>query len=47
MELSSAPWWDEFDDEFPCLAREECVGRLLRDPAAPILPADLSEGDDD
>lgn len=53
MELSSATVgaeWDEFDDDLPCLAREECVRSFLGDDAADSLnrwPWDAGEGEDE
>ena len=37
---------DYFDDDFPCLAREECVGDRMRE-VATLFPAGLDDGDDD
>ena len=45
--------WDELiddDDDFSCLAREDCVEELLSDAAADCLYCrlgELAEGDDD
>ena len=37
MELSGPAVLDDFDDDLPCLAREECVWSLLGDDAADAL----------
>jgi hypothetical protein len=53
MELSSAvDWseWGEFEDDLPCIAREECVRSFLGDAAADTLsrwPWDTGEGEDE
>jgi hypothetical protein len=53
MELSGAAVlddFDDFDDDLPCLAREECVRSLLGNDAADALNRWLMEfgdGDDD
>ncbi len=42
--------WDDFDDDLPCLARDNCIEVVLRDSPADCLYCQLSEldlGDDD
>ena len=49
MEISTA-FWEDLDDELPCLAREECIRGLLGDDVAQSLdqwPFEAGEGDDD
>ncbi len=41
--------WDDFGEDVPCLAREDCIEDLLRDAPADCLYcrlAELDEGDD-
>jgi hypothetical protein len=50
MELSGPAVLDDFDDDLPCLAREECVRSLLGGDAADALnrwPMEAGDGDDD
>ncbi len=35
--------WDDFDDDAPCLARQDCVEQLIRDAPEGCLYCKLAE----